>query len=208
MIGIFGGTFDPVHVGHLSSALDLLVANVFDCIHFVPCKNPPHRAPPVASAQQRLQMLRLALAGQPGFVLDEREYQREGYSYMVDTLASVRGEFNDTPIALVIGSDAFSQIDQWQQWQRLLEYAHLVVLTRPGASMECPQVVQRWLAQHQVAELQRLKSTLCGSILMIKGRQLEVSASELRDRIGAQSSIRYLVPEVVNQYILENNIYQ
>ncbi len=136
MIGILGGTFDPIHYGHLRSALE--VKDVFGLteVRLIPCANPPHREQPTVTAKMRLQMLELAIKNQPGLKIDTRELDRydqhQAPSYMVDTLKSLRQEFPTEPLLLFIGSDAFKHLTGWHQWQQLFDYAHIVVMTRPG----------------------------------------------------------------------------
>ena len=132
MIGIFGGTFDPVHYGHLRSALE--VKDIFGLseVRLIPCAQPPHREQPAATALMRLHMLELAIENQPGLIIDTRELNRQGVSYMVDTLKSLRQEFPNEPLLLFIGSDAFNHLKTWHQWQHLFDTAHIVVMTRPG----------------------------------------------------------------------------
>ena len=132
MIGIYGGTFNPVHYGHLRTALEVNEIFVLDELRLLPCAQPVHRAEPEVSAIARLQMLQLAIANYPQFICDTRELERAGPSYMVDTLASIRAEIDDAPILLFIGTDAFNDLTAWHQWQALFDYAHIVVMTRPS----------------------------------------------------------------------------
>ena len=131
-IGVFGGTFDPIHYGHLRTAFEMLQALRFDEVRFMPCGSPPHRGAPIADAELRLQMVKVATEGQHGFVVDDRELLRDGPSYSVDTLTALRGEFPLRPIALIIGMDAFLGLPKWYQWREILQLAHIVVAHRPG----------------------------------------------------------------------------
>src|SRR5210317_2209069 len=124
MIGVFGGTFDPIHFGHLRSALEICESLDLKEIRFIPCRIPPHRGEPVADPMQRMAMVRAALAGQPDMILDDREIKREGPSYMVDTLESLRSEFTTEPLCLVLGMDAFLGLSSWHRWKDLLTLAH------------------------------------------------------------------------------------
>ena len=117
LIGVLGGTFDPIHFGHLRPALEILQALELDEIRFVPCRIPAHRATPSITAEQRLALVRLATAGQPGFVADDRELRRAGPSYMVDTLTSLRAEVGDAPLCLILGTDAFRELLSWRRWR-------------------------------------------------------------------------------------------
>src|SRR5919106_983706 len=130
-IGIFGGTFDPIHFGHLRTAFELLQALKLNEIRFMPAGNPPHREVTVASPAERFAMVEAAIAGQPGFVVDDREIRREGLSYSVDTMRTLRADFPDHALSLIVGMDAFLGLPKWHQWRELLELAHLVVAHRP-----------------------------------------------------------------------------
>ncbi len=131
-MGIFGGTFDPIHYAHLRTAFELQQALRLKEIRFLPAGNPPHRDQPMADAQLRLKMVQLATADQPGFVVDDREVRKEGPSYSVETLAELRHEYPDRSLCLIVGMDAFLSLPKWHQWRELLQLAHLVVAHRPG----------------------------------------------------------------------------
>jgi nicotinate-nucleotide adenylyltransferase len=126
-IGLLGGTFDPVHNAHLRIALDVLEQLQLAEMRFIPSRQPPHRAQPGASPEQRLAMLQRAVQGQPGFIVDERELRRSGPSYMVDTLCSLRADFSETPLCLLLGLDAFRELHTWYRWQTIPELAHILV---------------------------------------------------------------------------------
>ena len=147
-MGVFGGTFDPIHYGHLRTAFEMLQALRFDEVRFMPCGNPPHRDTPHADPALRLEMVRVATAGQHGFVVDDRELQREGPSYSVDTLSQLRTEFPLRPMGLIIGMDAFLGLPKWYHWREILQLAHIVVAHRPagarrtwGRSASCSRIV-------------------------------------------------------------------
>ncbi len=133
MIGLFGGTFDPIHYGHLRPLWEVKEALKFDQLRLIPSFIPPHRGKPGASAKQRLEMLRLAVADVPDYEVDERELQRGGPSYTVETLQSLRNELGDQPLCWVMGLDAFLGLASWYQWRRITELAHIVVTQRPGS---------------------------------------------------------------------------
>jgi nicotinate-nucleotide adenylyltransferase len=126
-IGIFGGTFDPIHYGHLRTALELKGLLALDKVHIVPCANPPHRTAPMSDGSLRLRMVAAAVAGEPGFVADDRELERAGVSYTIDTLASFRAELPGRSLCLLLGMDAFLGLPQWHRWGELIELAHIVV---------------------------------------------------------------------------------
>ena len=207
MIGVLGGTFDPVHFGHLRIALELYQDLGLQQVRFIPCARPPHRRAPRAAAEQRLRMLALAIAGEPAFVLDDREYRRPGPSYMVDTLASLREEVGSQPLCLIVGSDAFDSLDSWHQWQRLLELAHLVVAHRPGWRLCREQGVGRRLGERFETRPQALGQAPAGKVLPWAVSQLAISASAIRALVGAGKSPRYLLPDAVWHYIKQHNLY-
>ena len=133
MVGVVGGTFDPIHDGHLRMALEVANRLALDEVRFIPSAKPPHRDEPDATDLQRLNMVELAIMGEARFILDDREYRREGDSYMVDTLESLRDEMGrDVSLILILGSDAFLGLTSWHRWQRLLELTHIAVVVRPG----------------------------------------------------------------------------
>ena len=136
MICILGGTFDPVHFGHLRPALDVQQALEIRCIQLLPCRVPPHRDPPQGSPEQRLELLRLAVADEPALAIDTRELVREGASYMVDTLESLRAEKGEESLCLALGMDALLGLESWNRWREIAKLCHLVVMQRPDAHQE------------------------------------------------------------------------
>ncbi len=216
MIGIFGGTFDPVHYGHLRPALEIYSALDLDEMRFIPAAQPPHRQVPQASVNQRRDMLELALADQPGFVLDDRELRREGPSYMIDTLISLRADLGpDLPVCLVLGLDAFAGLDAWHRWQELLDVAHIVIAQRPaldqqlaGKPAELPDSLQGLLNEHLTEQPGQLKAQPAGSLYQVSVTQLAISATTIRAGCASGKSCRYLLPEPVYQYIQRTGLYQ
>ncbi len=207
-IGIFGGTFDPVHLGHLRSALEIYEALGFERIHFVPCARPAHRAAPRVSGEQRLALLELAVTGQPAFVCDDRELRRAaGPSYMYDTLLSFRSQYADRSLCLLLGLDAFLHFSQWHRWAEICDLAHLVIARRPGADL--PERSHEYaLYQARGAEsVSALHQRAAGSVVITTVTQLEISATDIRARVAAGRSIRYLVPDAVADYIETQQLY-
>jgi nicotinate-nucleotide adenylyltransferase len=206
-MGIFGGTFDPIHYGHLRSAYEMLQALRFEEVRFMPCGNPPHRAQPVASAELRLQMVRVATAGQHGFVVDDRELQREGPSYSVDTLTALRAEFPLQPLALIIGMDAFLGLPKWYHWREILQLAHIVVAHRPGWRAPDMGPLGELLADrgtHRIGDLHQAKS---GQIYIHDVTQLEISSTEIRELVAAGRRPRFLTPDAVLDVIEQGGCY-
>jgi nicotinate-nucleotide adenylyltransferase len=206
-IGIFGGTFDPVHLGHLRPALEILDALALDQLRFIPTGHPPHRDMPVASAVLRLAMLKAALAEERRFHVDEREITRTKPCYTVDTLAELRQEYPDAALLLVVGMDAFLGFPAWHQWQRLFELAHVVVAHRPGWTFTGEGVLGQAVTARLTASVTDLTRAEQGRILLQPVTQLEISATQVRDCIAAGRDPRYLVPEVVREILLESKCY-
>lgn len=208
MIGVFGGTFDPVHYGHLRPALEVLQNLALDEVRFIPCRIPPHRGVPSATPEQRLKMLRIAIADQRDFRVDTRELERDGPSYMVDTLGSLRQEFLQRPLCLIVGMDAFLGLSSWHRWRRLPELAHVVVMHRPGLESAIPQAIQQLLRERQVADGQQLARVPAGRILFCPVTQLDISATLIRAYIREGRSARYLLPDPVLRTIEVASIYR
>lgn len=207
-IGILGGTFDPIHYGHLRPALEVLETLELAEVRFVPCRIPAHRAAPSVTAEQRLALVRLATAGQPGFVADDRELRREGPSYMVDTLVSLREELGETPLCLLLGADAFRDLPTWRCWQDLTRWAHLVVMRRPGAAQPLPPVLEEFVAPRVFHDPLALRQEPAGGILFQPVTQLDISATRIRALLARGQSPRYLVPEVVLAAIHDRALYR
>lgn len=205
MIGIFGGTFDPIHYGHLRPALEVLNIFGLDEIRFTPSAQPPHRGQPSASPEQRLHMLRLAVESQPRFIVDTRELERAGKSYMVDTLQSLRVDFPSQPLLLFIGMDAFNKLNTWHQWQTLFDYAHIVVLTRPGFKVA---KLDDFCANKKTDNKDDLSQSRCGSLYFQPITQLDISATAIRLMIAKGHDPRYLLPDAVLNYIKQHKFYQ
>ncbi|MDD5580439.1 MAG: nicotinate-nucleotide adenylyltransferase [Methylobacter sp.] len=205
MIGIFGGTFDPVHYGHLRSAVE--VKDIFGLaeIRFIPGANPPHREQPAAMAIMRLQMLELAIKNQPGLTCDTRELEREGYSYTVDTLKSLRQEFPRKSLLLFIGSDAFNGLTTWHQWQRLFDYAHIVVMTRPCFDV---QELDDFYKVRQTEEITELTQHTSGKLFFQRITQLDISATAIRQLISEKKNPGFLLPDSVIEYIKQHRLYE
>jgi len=207
MIGIFGGTFDPIHYGHLRTALEVCEALGLDEVRFVPCGLPAHRSQPGASAAQRLAMLELALdSADPRFRIDDRELQRVGPSYMVDTLASIRSEFSECALCLIVGIDAFQGMPAWHRWRDIFKLAHVVVMERPFEPSYA-DALERVLSQRLVADRTALARQPAGCIYFQDVSQLAISASRIRDLVRHRKSIQYLMPEAVRAFIADSGLY-
>jgi nicotinate-nucleotide adenylyltransferase len=205
MIGIFGGTFDPIHYGHLRSALEMKEAFDLTDVRFIPSAIPPHRNQPTATAEQRLQMVTLAIQNQENFICDARELNRHGFSYMVDTLASLRQDFPNQPLLLFIGTDAFNQLNSWYQWQRLVDFAHIVVMTRPSVDS---QPLDDFFTERYTTDKTELTTTLAGKLYFHAVTQLDISATAIRQLIAQQRDPRFLLPDAVIDYITQQQLYE
>ncbi|HDZ3445919.1 TPA: nicotinate-nucleotide adenylyltransferase [Pseudomonas aeruginosa] len=207
-IGLFGGTFDPVHIGHMRSAVEMAEQFALDELRLLPNARPPHRETPQVSAAQRLAMVERAVAGVERLTVDPRELQRDKPSYTIDTLESVRAELAaDDQLFMLIGWDAFCGLPTWHRWEALLDHCHIVVLQRPDADSEPPESLRDLLAARSVADPQALKGT-GGQITFVWQTPLAVSATQIRALLGAGRSVRFLVPDAVLNYIEAHDLYR
>lgn len=207
MIGVFGGTFDPVHNGHLRTALDVQEALGIRRIHFVPLKEAVHRDQPGTPAELRCALVQAAVADQPGFVMDNRELHREGPSWSYYTLESFRREYPHEPLCFLMGGDAFNGYLQWHRPLEILELAHLVVMQRPDASRHGGDLAAL-LDERQTLEAGDLHALPAGRIFLQPVTQLDISASDIRQRIAVGRSARFLVPEPVLGIIQQLRLYE
>jgi nicotinate-nucleotide adenylyltransferase len=206
-IGVFGGTFAPVHYGHLRTAFEMLQALRFAEVRFIPCGDPPHRGKTYADARQRFDMVEAALLGQPGFVVDDRELNRDGPSYSIDTLSSLRAEFPQRPLALILGMDAFLGLPRWHRWQEILDVAHIVVAHRPGWRAPDIGPLGELLSACGTHRIDDLHDTAQGKIHIHAVTQLEISSTEIRELIEAGRDPRFLMPDAVREVIAGSQCY-
>ncbi|MBS1202102.1 MAG: nicotinate/nicotinamide nucleotide adenylyltransferase [Chromatiaceae bacterium] len=211
MIGVFGGTFDPIHFGHLRPALDCLQALQLEELRFVPLSVAVHRPQPVAAADLRLAMLEAAIAGQPGFVSDPRELARPGGSYSYDTLVSLRAEVGHArPLCLLVGSDAFAGFLTWYRPGEILKLAHLVVMRRPGLGTDAglDPALRRLCGERACDEPDALAGSPAGRILIQEVTRVDISSTRVRELIAQGLSPRYLLPEAVLAIIERERLYR
>ena len=212
-IGVLGGTFDPVHFGHLRLAQEIGELLRLTEVRFIPSGTPPHRAAPQVTAQQRLEMVRLAVADNPLFSVDDREIRRSGPGYTVETLTALRREAGNTrPLCVLLGADAFLELATWHRWHELFGLAHLVVAHRPGFPPESwPARMPQPLAREYEARL--LKQPLAvhlspaGGVATQAIAALDISATLIRESLARGASPRYLLPDPVLEYIQANRLY-
>ncbi len=207
-IGVFGGTFDPVHYGHLRSAFEMLQALDFAEVRFIPCSDPPHRGVTYATAAQRLRLVEVAIVGLPGFVADDRELRRDGPSYTVDTLATLRAEFPDRSLGLIVGMDAFLGLQTWHRWEAILDHAHIVVAHRPGWKAPDIGVLGDLISEYGTHRVSDVHAVTHGRIHIHAVTQLEIASTEIRDLIAAGRDPRFLMPDAVRDEILELDLYK
>ncbi len=209
-IGILGGTFDPIHYGHLRLAEEMLELAKLKQVRFIPAGNPPHRDAPQVAAQHRSNMVKLAIADQPAFVLDEREVKKHDRCYTVDTLRELRSELGDMqPLCLLMGGDAFLQLHTWHEWEQIPDLAHIVVGYRPGFTLEendtAPKLYEHY--KQRLCSVGYLSQHAAGGIAELAIPKLEISATLIRARVNEHRTIRYLLPETVANYIYQNHLY-
>jgi nicotinate-nucleotide adenylyltransferase len=205
---LYGGTFDPVHNGHVAIALAAQAAFNADVV-LLPSADPPHRAPTSASALQRAEMLDLAIAGHAGLYSDRRELDRQGKSYSVLTLREVRAEIGpQRPLAWLIGSDAFSQIDAWHDWQDLFKLAHFIVVTRPQkANQHGSAALERFCKSRWQAHSQGLLGSPAGGLYRLPMAVRPESSTAIRGAMAATGPMNAdLAPDVV-AYIQRHHLY-
>jgi nicotinate-nucleotide adenylyltransferase len=207
MLGIFGGTFDPIHFGHLRVALDAVEALGLERLHFVPLAEPVHRDAAAAGARHRLAMIAAAIADEPRFVADDRELRRGGASYTIDTLRAFRAELPRETLCLLLGSDAFHAFLAWREPLGILQLAHLAVLQRPGFRMPDDPELGRLVAERRTADLRGLRDGGTGAIAFVPVTQLDISATDIRERCAGGRSARYLTPDPVLQLIDREQVY-
>ena len=208
LVGVFGGTFNPVHYGHLRSALELVERLQLEQLRLMPSASPPHRDAPECSAERRAAMVELAVSGEPRLVCDAREMQRPGKSYTIDSLIELRGELGTQQgLCMVLGCDAVQDIATWHRWQELLDWAHIVVIARPGWQLPRAGDLAQWLKTHQLESSELLRQRPCGGIVIEELRPLAISSTEIRDLLASGRSARYLMPQSVLDYIQTHTLY-
>ncbi|XKE47511.1 nicotinate-nucleotide adenylyltransferase [Halomonas organivorans] len=207
---MLGGTFDPVHLGHLRSAVELHEALGLDRVHLIPAAKPPLRGEPRVTPEERLTLLRLGIGDTPGLVADPRELRRDGPSYSADTLAELRREYGpEARLVMALGHDAFLRLAEWHAPSRLFELAHLVVIDRPDHEAALPDALAALVAGREVDAVAAMMAAPSGGLLRLRlPSRMAISATELRRRLAEGRSVRYLLPEAVEARILDHGLYR
>ncbi len=203
-VGLLGGTFNPIHFGHLRMAQELADAVNLDEVRFITSANPPHKTAPNVSAEHRCHMVQLAIQNNPQFLLDTRELNRTGASYTIDTLISLRSELgDDVALSLMMGSDAFTKLNTWHRWQELLNFCHLILVQRPSSLIKQPldHALETLLHEHYTEDADDLSAQAAGCIHMQYVTSLDISSTAIRAAFKNKLTPRYLLPENVIHYI-------
>ncbi len=203
MIGVLGGSFDPIHQGHLQTASEVMQTLSLDEIRIVPSRMPPHRDGPIASIEQRVKLIQVALKSYKRMRIDFCEVEREGPSYTIDTLLHIGQETNQ-PLCLIIGQDAFDGFMRWHRWQAIIEVAHLVVMRRPGSNVIKDYGVLNRRIVHRPLSLSSCES---GNIFFCDVSELDISSSQIRERLRQGADCHGLMPSGVLEWINKENIY-
>lgn len=212
-IGILGGTFDPIHYGHLRLAEELGERLRLEEVRFFPSGTPPHRSAPAVTADHRLAMTRLAAAGNARFAVDDRELRRAGPGYTFDTLTELRADLGDArPLALLLGADAFLEFATWHRWREIFGLAHVAVAHRPGFPVErwaerMPEPLAREYSARLMQQPLAIHLSPAGGVVIVPFTALEISATAIRDMLHAGASPRYLLPGAVLDYIRSHGLY-
>ena len=209
-IGLLGGTFDPIHFGHLRTAQELSESLRLNELRFIPSSNPPHKAKPQVTAENRAAMVKLAIIDNPIFKFDGRELLRIGSSYTIDTLLSLRAELGDNvSLILIMGSDAFIKFNTWYRWQEIIKLCNIALVQRPLPTKKeaLPKELEIFLNNHYTEHVKDLHDSNFGYVTMQAITPLEISSTAIRDAIQHQNTPRYLLPDGVLEYIHSNRLY-
>lgn len=207
-IALFGGSFDPVHAGHLRAAIELQEALRLSAIYFIPCHIPVHKKKLLATPEQRLAMLKLAIQPEPTFFIDTREIAESRPSYTIETVKSMRQDAPEAALLLVLGDDVFSHLSTWHAWESLLQYCHIVVLSRTVFPMNLDPLMTSYLQEHQTEDLALLKSLPAGCIYLQTMTCLPISSSLIKRKLILNENIRFLLPDTVLSYIQQERLYR
>ena len=208
-VAIFGGTFNPVHNGHLRIAIELAELLEVESLRMIPCALPAHREAPSASPEQRLEMLKLGIGEQPQLLADDIELCRDGPSYTIDTLRAIRAQIGDsTALYLCVGMDVLASLDSWRDWQQLTDYCHLVVSSRPGYQLPQSGLLAEWISARLCDDLPTLKKSSAGKLHLCNLTMLGISSTAIRHKISTGEKIDYLTPTAVVNCIQQQHLYE
>lgn len=207
-IGFLGGSFDPIHNGHLEPAIDVAKQLQLQQLFLMPNHIAPHKTGSHCSALQRTEMVKLAIKNTPQISIDTRELNRDTASYTVETLKEIQVQFPNTPICFIMGMDSLIHFDSWYKWQEILSYCHLIICARPGWKAEFNDTVQRLLNNHQTDSIADLHNLPFGKIYFQKTIQLDISSTQIRNNIKHGDDVRHLLPLPVFDYIKSHQLYE
>lgn len=207
-IAIFGGTFDPIHEGHLQTSIQLQNTFHFEKYFFLPCKVSPLKHRTIATEQQRVDMIHLAIQNYPSFQLDTRELLREGPSYMVDTLESFRHDYPHDSLNLILGNDAFNSLPHWHQWDRLISLANLIVMHRRTSPIFNDTALQKLLQQHQTKDPDVILKNPSGYLFCVHAGDFAISSTSIRQDIQNNKNVSTFLSPAVHHYIQQKKLYQ
>lgn len=207
-VGILGGTFDPIHEGHIAIAEHVLQAFALHHVELIPCFQPPHRHQPIASPEHRLAMTHLAVQNHPRLLVNDIEIMRQGISYSVDTLMQLREKFKETAFYLILGEDAFVHFNEWHEWEKIFEFAHLIIVSRSQSDLTKPAWLKPILNQRQITDKKDFHKNSAGSIYFEKIEPIAISATQIREAILAEKKGIPGLAKNVRDYISKHHIYQ
>lgn len=207
-IGLFGGTFDPIHLGHTHIAEELVSALALESMQFIPNNHPVYRKEPETSAQDRLTMVKLATAKHPKFTVNECEIHRPGPTYTIDTLREIRRDNPKQPICLILGRDVFAKMSTWHEWESLIELVHLISINRPNVQLPMDDWMQNLLKLHEVFDHQQLQIKSSGYILQFEMTPMDISATEIRNKLQRKEDVTQLIHSDVLDYIQQHHLYR
>lgn len=206
-LGVFGGLFDPIHLGHLRVALEVYEALALSEVLFVPCGQPVHRAAGTLDAHQRLALVEQAVATHPHFRVCDWEVQRDAPSYMVDTLTHLRAQHPDATLTLIVGADAFAHILSWKAPDTILGLANIVVVSRKASPL-WSEALQQWVTEHESPSLDALGEAPFGRIASLSLSDIPIASTQVRHLLAQKKSVQYLLPEAVYDYIEKRGWYR
>lgn len=207
-IGFLGGSFDPIHNGHLLPAIEVAQALNLKQLFLMPNHIAPHKAGSHCNAEQRCEMVRLAISDKKQLHIDTRELNRHSASYTIDTLKEIRAQHATTPICFMMGMDSLINFSSWYQWQDILNYCHLIICARPGWEGEFNDTIQALLKAHKTTEMTDLHQLLAGKIYFQPIIQFDISSTQIRHNIKHNVSVENLLPDTVYHYIKRHQLYK